>query len=348
MSSPLLKSVIPSPWLHYSLLSAAAYIAPLFLEMEKKDVVLRVDPLLSLHALFKRTLSGKGDERTLNKILHAIPATTKQQIAFEIFWASAQGKNICDPKELMAIIEKVAYTRLNRIERTLRKEISVYSNLEKTALQPSCVFDLGRKEIEGGQIGFHNGIACPLDYAKWNAEQISDKVAQGYNLHCTYSATLNLRSDLTSAVLGQCGILTPPVEKLLERWRNFFSKEGSSRLLQLCHSRGAIEVDNALNQLPPELQQRIIVITLAPACLIPSDKAYRVVNLLIPDDLVVQIASNRHLMDCPHILKLSPHADHPDPHYPHGASFREPLSKMVDCYIRTNDIVEQDSSSSTI
>lgn len=218
------------------------------------------------------------------------------------------------------------------------KEIRVFSDLEKDAATPSCAFQLHRQELTLGQIGLHNGMYTSYTTAFNDACKLSTDCAQGHNLHCIYSATINLGWDMTSAVLGQGGIATPPVIKLLEQWQDFFEKEENSRLLQICHSRGAAEVNNALSFLPEELKQRIIVIAIAPACLIESDQAYKVVNLVILADPIVQVAANRHLLDSEHTIKLNSHSDTINPHDMHGSSYRSKIEPMIDTYIRTNDI----------
>ncbi len=221
------------------------------------------------------------------------------------------------------------------------KAISVWSNLEKNIQHPSQMFHLYRKELKCGQINFTNGMGCHISGADPNARLISDSSAQGYNIHGTFSATVSPLWDLLSAVLGQGGTCTPPIIQLLEQWQDFFEKDGSSKILQLCTSRGAIEVNNALKELPNELRKRVIVITIAPACLISTDDCHRAVNLVIESDPVVQMAANRHLLHDPrHTWKLANHANNEHPHNLHGSSFREKLITLIDQYIRTNDIFE--------
>jgi hypothetical protein len=108
--------------------------------------------------------------------------------------------------------------------------------------------------------------------------------------------------------------------------------------LQICYSRGAIEVCNALRQSPRDLQQKIIVIAIGPGCLIPSELAYKVINLVIPSDPIIKLAANRHLIDSPHTKILNKHTDCENPHDLQGSSYREQLGPMIDRYIRTNDI----------
>lgn len=218
------------------------------------------------------------------------------------------------------------------------KKIEVYSQFERNVNTPSQTYHLHRKELDRGKIGYHNGMMTTLDEAKSNAFQLSDHCAQGYNIHCTYGATVNFKKDLASAILGQGGVVTPPVLLLLEEWQNFIEQNESDRYLQICNSRGTIEVHNALQLLLKDIQQRIIVIAAAPACLIPAELAYKVVNLVVSSDNITKLASNRHLMDSPHtrVLKASP--EKLNPHSMHGSPYYEHLNPLIDSYIRTNDI----------
>ena len=218
--------------------------------------------------------------------------------------------------------------------------IDVFTKFEREAENHSCSFHLHLQEPERGQIGFINGMACTRETTRDNAGRISSVCAQGRNIHCVYSATTGIADrDIASGILGCGGIATPAVLLLLEQWQDFFEKDANSRLLQLCTSRGAIEVNNALELLPPELRQRLIVITIAPACLIPANMAYRVFNLVILSDPIPWSAHNRDLLTANHTVLLREHQDTRDPHNLHGSSYREWLTPRIDAYIRTNDII---------
>lgn len=217
------------------------------------------------------------------------------------------------------------------------KEIAIYSEIEKGAKQPSCPFHLYRKEPECGAIGFHNGICNTLEDVKFSAVQLSDRCGQGHNIHCTYSATVSAKSDVYSAVLGQSRISTPGVLQLLERWNDYFEQNSTDPLLQICHSRGAIEVYNALMHLPEEKRQRIIVIAVAPAYFIPTTDAKKVVNLVIPSDPIPKVALNRHVPN-PNTMLLPEHADGKFSHLFLGSSYMNALAPLIDRYLRTNEI----------
>ncbi len=217
------------------------------------------------------------------------------------------------------------------------KEIAIYSEIEKKAKQSSCLFHLYRKEPERGAIGFHNGIRNTLEDVKSSAIQLSDRCGQGHNIHCTYSATAGAKSDVYSAALGQSRISTPGVLQLLERWNDYFEQNSTDPILQICHSRGAIEVYNALMHLPEEKRQRIIVIAVAPACFIPTTDAKKVVNLVIASDPVPKVALNRHVHN-PNTILLPEHADGKFSHLFLGSSYMDNLAPLIDRYLRTNEI----------
>lgn len=217
-------------------------------------------------------------------------------------------------------------------------KISWYAELEKNARFPSRPFHLYRQELAEGQICFINGMCTTFHAAREMALRLSHNSAQDRNVHCVYSATSDPASDVASGILGQGGIATPAVPLLLDQWQDFFETHGDSRLLQICHSRGAIEVNNALALLPPHLRQRIMVIAIAPACLIPEEMAFRVVNLVISSDPVPQIALNRHLLNAPHTVLLPDHTDSSNPHNMFGSSYLEWITPRLDAYIRTNSL----------
>lgn len=344
----------------------AATVAPALLTFENQEVTLEKHPL---QTIFHQVASGQpppalrgvpiqlcgaiattrggedGDlKNAIEKVIARIFDTQTQDTKNAIYgtlWRMA-GQPSGDPQwgehhvkdDTERLIRALHRHHLLQIP---GKTISVYSNLEKGATHLSHSFHLSRKNLERGQIGFLNGMGCTLDEAWNNARQISDRCLQGFNLHCVFSATVGIQWDSISAVLSQGGGVMPPVVHLLNQWQDFFEVH-DERLLQLCTSRGAIEVHNALQLAPKELQQKIIVISIAPACIIPDEVAYKVVNLVIPEDLVVQMASNRHLMDKDYVKKLPMHEDSSDPHNLHGSSYRNALIPMVDRYLRTNDI----------
>ncbi|MBS0604727.1 MAG: hypothetical protein JSS60_06795 [Verrucomicrobia bacterium] len=265
-----------------------------------------------------------------NAVYGTIYTIADQPQVDDFYWGEHQAK--ADTERLIRALHRHQALDLRGTR------IPYYSDLEKEAVVPSKRFHLYRPELAQGQICLINGMGTSFSGALSSALRLSDTAGQGYNVHCTYSATVNPQWDALSGFIGQGGSATPPVLHLLEQWQDFFETDESNRLLQFCTSRGAIEVNTALHILPEHLRQRIIVIAVAPACLIKRQMAYKVVNLVILADPVVQIAANRELLDAEHTIKLNPHSDTVNPHDMHGASFREKIAPYVDSFIRTNDI----------
>lgn len=71
------------------------------------------------------------------------------------------------------------------------------------------------------------------------------------------------------------GCHTPPVQHLKNRWAHFIATHGpDEKILVIAHSGGAIHVLNALESSPESVRQRIIVIGIAPAAIIPKKLCY--------------------------------------------------------------------------
>lgn len=281
----------------------------------------------------KTVVEKKFDELPFEKknaVCKTIYQMARHPQTQDLKWGENNAKN--DLKRLICALHRKQHLAI------FGKEIPVYSELEKDLACPSHFYHLNRPELIRGQIGLHNGMCTNAETAYEHAAKISSNCAQGFNLHCTYSATVNPISDSLSAYIGQAGIATPPALLLLEQWLDFFESNEDSRLLQICHSRVAIEVSNALRYLSPELRQRLIVITVAPACFIAADQAYRVCNLIVQSDPVVMFSANNELLDADHTLKLASNDDF-NPHNLHGASFQTCLSSMISKYILKNDIL---------
>ncbi len=294
------------------------------------------------HALDDHSLFLNATKSVIDKTLHDRPQGAKNEIFGSIYRMAGQpptfdtkwGENHAsgDTERLIRALHRHHCLEIPG------KEVSVYSNPDMKNTTPSCCFHLYRKELDRGQIGFQNGMNASLEHAKADAIRISNDSARGYNIHSTYSSTFGLKGDFSSALLGQGGIITPAVIQLLDQWQDFAETHENQHLLQICYSRGCIEVHNALVEAPKELQQRIIVIAIGPATLIPPELAYKAINLVIPADPVVKVATNRHLLDTPSTRFLKEHNDTKNHHDLHGSSYREQLCTMIDCYIHINDI----------
>ena len=85
------------------------------------------------------------------------------------------------------------------------------------------------------------------------------------------------------------GVSLNTVDELIIKWSRFFAKHRDTpdmKLLHFCHSQGAIHSRNALMQLPLMVRNRIIVVAIAPAAIIPNGLCYRAFNYASKNDIV--------------------------------------------------------------
>lgn len=214
-----------------------------------------------------------------------------------------------------------------------------YGDWENNVTERSFFYDVPGKSPRKGQIGFINGMNLTPRAAFYDAYRLWQTACQGHRLSCVYSATKG-GWDYLGGPYAQKGIVLPASRLLIHQWAEFLTREPHARFLQICTSRGAIEVQAALLCMPEEIRKRIIVIAIAPAYLISSALCHRAVNLVIEDDPVPLLSPNHDLIDTSEdVWILLSHDDGADPHDLHGVSYRKVLAQLVDRYLFTNDIV---------
>ncbi|MGE0671334.1 MAG: DUF687 family protein [Parachlamydiales bacterium] len=204
----------------------------------------------------------------------------------------------------------------------------------------SCIFDTPGRKLEKGEIGFINGMGATHHGAVEAGNYIRDTLLQGYAMRNVYGACYG-EWNVASAMYGQKGIALPQARMLVKNWSEFFARSNpDEKFLQLCTSRGAIDVYAALQQLPELLQKRIYVITIAPGHIIENTSCLRAFNIIIRDDAVPHLAINSHLMDSgrPEVIIVGRHADGKHPHDAMGSSYLDAVRPLVDQFIRTNTI----------
>lgn len=139
------------------------------------------------------------------------------------------------------------------------------------------------------RIGGINGIGNSLYDAVVNAEYLKS-FTKGFAVEWVYNCTHNILVDAAEAVLLNMLGYSPNNEKLLqENWLAFHEENKNNphaKYLQNCHSQGVIHVKNALEGIPKEVRERVIVIAIAPATIVPSDLCYKSYNYASKSDLV--------------------------------------------------------------
>ena len=171
----------------------------------------------------------------------------------------------------------------------------------------SANYSLNLPPPPSGAIGFTNGIMTRKKNAFAHAIYISN-LANGINIEITHNATHGLRQDLNECIYGFNGIATAPVKNLYEKWVGHFAKAGPDSLyFEICHSQGAIITHLALSQLPKHLQNRIIVLAIAPAKYISRQKCLEAYNYVSKRDFVEVLNNMQGIPDDTHIEILAPH-----------------------------------------
>lgn len=156
-------------------------------------------------------------------------------------------------------------------------------NYENTSSTP---FTVGAFDLPKGAIGFINGVNNSSAEAMGHARYLS-RYVQGAKIQGVYNATHSLVLDVLEAKIVQLGYNTSPVYRLKEQWAEFSNKqEPNAKLLQICHSGGCGILKNALEISPKEIQERIIVLAIAPSVIVPRSLCYKADNYVSRRDFV--------------------------------------------------------------
>lgn len=137
---------------------------------------------------------------------------------------------------------------------------------------------MGHQPSPSCRIGWINGIANSYEESTDSAIYIQ-KLAQGQEVSGIYNHSHKAPVDvLEAAVLNHFLHLSPITSDLLKsEWEAFheLNKENpKAKFLQICHSQGTIHVRNTLESCPEEIRDRIIVIAIAPAAIVPKQLCF--------------------------------------------------------------------------
>jgi len=210
-------------------------------------------------------------------------------------------------------------------------------------LTRSSSYEVGSFDLSSGGIGFINGINNTQKEAMASATRLSE-YAGGAKIHGIYNAT-NLGSnryvstgiDVVECLLGQMGMRSPPTYLVKEKWAHFFATHGpEEKFLQGCHSGGALPVYHALLTSSESVRQRIIVLALAPAVIIPEELCFRSYNYISGRDIVthLDIIGKSKYGDQLRILEPDPEADFWD-HDFLSPTFKKPIKDHIQDYIES-------------
>jgi hypothetical protein len=128
-------------------------------------------------------------------------------------------------------------------------------------------------------------VANACDHAEYIA-----KLAKGQSIDWVYNRTHGAALDLAEIFsMNYLGISPKTSDLLLENWEAFHEANGTrpdAKYLQFCHSQGAIHVRNALAKASDEIQDRVIVVAIAPGAIVPDELCCKSYNYASKKDIV--------------------------------------------------------------
>lgn len=156
-------------------------------------------------------------------------------------------------------------------------------------LQKSHLFTTSGERPSSCRIGGINGINTSLDCAIGHADYIGG-LTSGKSIDWVYNNSHGILADLFLEVpLNYSGMSPNTANLLKDNWVAFHKENKDNpkaKYLQFCHSQGVIHVKNALENAPQEIRDRVMVVAIAPAMVIPKELCFRSSNYASKKDIV--------------------------------------------------------------
>ncbi len=112
----------------------------------------------------------------------------------------------------------------------------------------------------------------------------------GQKVHWVYNRSHGAILDLVEVFsMNYLGFSPNTAKELQVNWAAFHERNlgnPDEKLFHTCHSQGAIHTYNALRNCPSEVRDRVIVLAIAPAKIIPREMCYRSYNYASKKDIV--------------------------------------------------------------
>ncbi len=208
-----------------------------------------------------------------------------------------------------------------------------------------------------GYIGWMNGINNTFEESKTSGLYLQG-LAGGHAINGIYNCSHTPLVDLVEAGLLNHHGSSPITANLLRKeWTVFHETHAdkpNDKLLWVCHSQGALHVRNALLNLPPEIRNRVIVIAIAPAAVVPKSLCFKSYNFASEKDIVYRFEpappSECRVVDGVGIPRVDPLPDYRDeliilPAHPgatgidhefQSLTYQPSLNKIIDKYLKQN------------
>jgi hypothetical protein len=213
-------------------------------------------------------------------------------------------------------------------------------------------FSLSGMRYQGMRIGGINGMYNSPSEAESNAHYLQ-KFTQGQVVDWTYNRShLPLVDAAEIFLYNYRGSSPNTADSLTRQWTEFHEANRDNphaKYLQFGHSQGCIHIRNALENAPEEIRNRIIVVAVAPAIVIPKRLCYDSNNYASRSDIVyygkmvfdavggefmpvVDMLSTWEEMKELQILEPHPESSGLD-HGFQSKTFERPIQTVVDEYI---------------
>lgn len=144
-------------------------------------------------------------------------------------------------------------------------------------------------EVPGALICTINGICVRRSEAKRHGEYLA-QMSSGVRVNCIYNKTNGPVADFVEVmILNYSGISFATDILLSKTWTQFHEANKDNphaKLLQICHSQGALHVRNTLKNLSPEIRARVIVVAIAPAAIIPEGLCFESYHYTSKNDFI--------------------------------------------------------------
>lgn len=201
------------------------------------------------------------------------------------------------------------------------------------------IYYLTLPDLEEGEIDYVNGMNHKPGRAVQCGTFLSE-LADNHKIFIVYNPTSGLFGDLKKSYheLFKCKI-SKPVVLLHQKWNHFFQEhpDVNQKLLQFCHSEGAIQVRNALLFYPPQLRKRIIVVAIAPAAYISQEICCQAFHYVSRRDIVPFFDRQGRARCADSIVTLTPHRDaHFFDHHFLSPTYHPAITYHLQEYIRTH------------
>jgi hypothetical protein len=162
--------------------------------------------------------------------------------------------------------------------------VRVYS--KNLSFPISSVFEMEGTKLARGAIGGINGMGNTFDEAQDHCRYLK-LLSSNHHIEWTHNCSHSIPLDIAETLFFNFQGFSAPAKFLKENWEKFHKSHANdpdAKYLQFCHSQGALHVRNALSHVSKEIRDRVTVVAIAPATIIPKKLCYDSFNYVSKSD----------------------------------------------------------------